>query len=650
MPVNVIEAKRRKRSTRKTGKSSDGSDDTPRPRKRLIGPEPKPEGDTDGSGRKPVSSKKKKKTPVKPKTPISAKKEGDRKVALDSKRKGTPKGTATGKVFGFAVEEARARAMGEILSAQELRDDPCYDSDDDLIISVLNSEPDTHALLDGVSPVDNGSIDHESDWEISKTERKKLKKTLSSFKKGNIYYSTFVNRVGFDNAIKYEQGFLDSGIEVVPHKSDPLSVPNPFGEDIDSTSFTRLAASHKLARCIQFASTTVPGNPDDPIAVMFRQKFSTAMEGIMTLWTQANKEISALEKAATETPKESPKGQMESEMEVRFKALESELADLKSKPQVNSLDSTVAGMQAKLKPVWGSSKPFNDSKSVTITEFIEAFESCTAAVPAALKLFWLRQRLDTGVLKEFNEIFDPADFAQNKEPEGLVYKRAKVWLGEAYSHPKDEEQLLNQLENCIQADNSVRTYSITFNRFVKRAEKIECDPKPKIQKRMFVKGLKESLREKLIALTEYEEMSLVEVQERLKPLEAADTTATQAHLSRLERDLSQSEREQAMVAKGWRPPASTKPYNKKGDTKPKSKYKFSNHTFKDRYPAKIWKQRQSNFSKGVPHSKYPKHYAQDFIKNNGARHECCVLCHRTGHTAAGHEDHLAAVSSTSAEK
>jgi hypothetical protein len=101
MPVNVIEAKRRKRSTRKTGKSSDGSDDTPRPRKRLIGPEPKPEGDTDGSGRKPVSSKKKKKTPVKPKTPISAKKEGDRKVALDSKRKGTPKGTATGKVFGF---------------------------------------------------------------------------------------------------------------------------------------------------------------------------------------------------------------------------------------------------------------------------------------------------------------------------------------------------------------------------------------------------------------------------------------------------------------------------------------------------------------------------------------------------------------------
>ena len=83
--------------------------------------------------------------------------------------------------------------MGEILSAQELRDDPGYDSDDDLIISVLNSEPDTHALLDGVSPVDNGSIDHESDWEISKTERKKLKKTLSSFKKGNIYYLSLIH-------------------------------------------------------------------------------------------------------------------------------------------------------------------------------------------------------------------------------------------------------------------------------------------------------------------------------------------------------------------------------------------------------------------------------------------------------------------------
>ena len=81
---------------------------------------------------------------------------------------------------------------------------------------------------------------------------------------------------------------------------------------------------------------------------------------------------------------------------------------------------------------------------------------------------------------------------------------------------------------------------------------------------MFVKGMKESLRAKLISLEDFESMTLATVQERLKQLEASDSVETSAHLSALTDSLDTRE---DLIRQGWVPPNGKKPFQKRTQNK-----------------------------------------------------------------------------------
>ena len=97
---------------------------------------------------------------------------------------------------------------------------------------------------------------------------------------------------------------------------------------------------------------------------------------------------------------------------------------------------------------------------------------------------------------------------------------------------------------------------------------------------MFVKGMKESLRAKLISLENFESMTLAAVHECLKPLET-DSVETSAHLSALTNGLDSLFGEEH-IRQGWVPPNGKKPYQKrthnKQNTGDNNKKKWSKNT------------------------------------------------------------------------
>ena len=627
--------------TPKRGKGRGKKDDTPKPRKRALVREldaPETVEDPTDTDAPLVHTPKKKRHPSVTKSSDSETTHS-KKATGDSKSSEVKSKRTAGKVLNEEVEASRLSKSHDPDHLPD--DDDGYDSDDDLIVCVLNDPKyDTDEEFEAEPKSDESPAEEDEDFELSPLARKKLKKAINSFRRGKIYYSTFIERVGSsEKALHFEKLILEKGQTVVPHRMEPLSRDNPFEEDPSTVSPERLQASHMLARFIQTAATCVPGNPENSMAVALTDRFNQAMQGIIDMFKVANTEI-------TTEPKSDPDN-----LGDRLAAIERELKAVKAQPhKTNSLDSTLVGLQAKVKPVWGSFKPYNDSREITISSFLDAFKSSTAVTPMALKLHWLRQRLDTNVLNEFNEAFDPAQLDGTTDTEGLIFKRAVIWLKNTYAHPKDDEVLLKQLESCSQGTKSIRSYSLAFNRLVKRASNIDCDPKPKQAKRMFVKGMKESLRAKLISLEDFESMTLATVQERLKQLEASDSVETSAHLSALTDSLDTRE---DLIKQGWVPPNGKKPFQKRtqkqnsGDNK-KKKWSFENADFKKSYTPKVWKQRQSNFGNGIPASKYPNHYNKDFVKHKGGqKHSCCVICHRTGHFASGHDEHVKTLAAAS---